>query len=803
LAEGPERFVAESGKVGLASEAMENALGRFRRLGRGEPERGAGLADGRRSAALASAAQADLPLVQNAFPFSEPALTGRTNQLMLLYVSDPGTAPDLQRTDIRWTRWNGTDWSEPKTILADTRAEFSPQVKFDGSGEALAVWERVADTNFSQVDLAAMAAQMEIVWSRWDRTDGQWSEPQPLTSNDYLDHAPLLAGPLADGSVLATWTANQQNLLMGTNDAPSQVLWSRWDPAPRSWATPQVLLPSLPYRLSQSLAAATNRVVYLWTQDLDGDLGTATDQQVFSVEWNNGTWGLPVQRTSGTDGNRNARVALAANGDTYTFWQQSTNLVMDQNFSGTARVVRGDSQTAGFADYALTVGPSGNLVLVWQEMSEDGSDAHYRVYDPASDTWSRDERLFRDPPLERSFAPVWDDVGNLTVAYNKVDIFMTNKTLTLEDGQTITITNVPQSGRVDLAVTKRRLIRDVALAAGDFTVEGVNYLPGDLLALSAVIRNTGDLAVTNVAVSFFDGDPHAGGLLLTNVTLAGWLEGAATNQVQTTWVVPEPAAPHMLFAVVKGDNDFDPGNNTQTVAIGGTDLLVSLVRYSAETNGAVRVIAQVQNWGAPTATNSVLAICRAGETNAPLATAALPSLEPGRLAQVALDLPAGTQPEGEVIYELQADDTLVVPDIDRSNNTTRFAVNLWIDSDGDGMPDQWERDHGLNPSDPSDAAQDNDGDGMSNLAEYRAGTDPNDPKSYLWVSSLAVGDAVGGVELRWGSVSNHLYTVLRSAAVPGGFAPITEHLLSTPPENAWVDSSATNATQFFYRLQVE
>lgn len=487
----------------------------------------------------------------------------------------------------------------------------------------------------------------------------------------------------------------------------------------------------------------------------------------------------------------------------FAVWQEGTNLVLSRGFSDNIRAVRSDSLTAGFDDYAMTLGPAGNLVLLWQEVSEGGSDAHYRVYDPASDTWSRDERLFRDPPLERSFAPVWDDVGNLTVAYNKVEILHTNKTLTLEGGQTITITNVPQPGRVDLAVTKRRLIRDVALAPGDFTVEGVNYLPGDPLALTAAIRNTGDLAVTNVAVSFFGGDPQAGGVLLTNVPLTGWLEGAASNTVQATWIVSEPAAPHTLFAVVKGDNDFDPVNNTQTVGIGGTDLRVSLVTYTAETNGAGRVIAQVQNLGAPEATNSVLAIRRAGETNAPLATASVLALEPGRLAQVALDLPAGTQPEGEVVYELTADDTLVTGDIDRSNNTTRFAVNLWNDSDKDGMPDGWERDHGLSPNDPADAAQDKDGDGVSNLAEYRAGTDPGDPRSYLWIKSLATGEAVGGVELRWGSVVSRLYSLLRTAEVAGGFAPVAQHVLATPPENVWIDTTATNSTSFFYRLQVE
>lgn len=52
-----------------------------------------------------------------------------------------------------------------------------------------------------------------------------------------------------------------------------------------------------------------------------------------------------------------------------------------------------------------------------------------------------------------------------------------------------------------------------------------------------------------------------------------------------------------------------------------------------------------------------------------------------------------------------------------------------IDSDGDGLPDDYELAKGLNPMDPADAALDGDGDGQSNLAEYLGGTDPRDSKS--------------------------------------------------------------------------
>jgi len=46
------------------------------------------------------------------------------------------------------------------------------------------------------------------------------------------------------------------------------------------------------------------------------------------------------------------------------------------------------------------------------------------------------------------------------------------------------------------------------------------------------------------------------------------------------------------------------------------------------------------------------------------------------------------------------------------------------DWDKDQMPDSWEEDNDLNPSDPTDAALDPDGDDLANLEEYQRNTDP-------------------------------------------------------------------------------
>lgn len=46
------------------------------------------------------------------------------------------------------------------------------------------------------------------------------------------------------------------------------------------------------------------------------------------------------------------------------------------------------------------------------------------------------------------------------------------------------------------------------------------------------------------------------------------------------------------------------------------------------------------------------------------------------------------------------------------------TYNVPVDSDHDGIPDDWEKAHGLNPNNPNDANADSNGDGYTNLEKY-------------------------------------------------------------------------------------
>jgi pectate lyase len=56
--------------------------------------------------------------------------------------------------------------------------------------------------------------------------------------------------------------------------------------------------------------------------------------------------------------------------------------------------------------------------------------------------------------------------------------------------------------------------------------------------------------------------------------------------------------------------------------------------------------------------------------------------------------------------------------------------DILTDSDGDGMPDQWEIKHNLNPKNAKDGASDGDGDGYTNIEEYLNGTNPQEKINY-------------------------------------------------------------------------
>ena len=96
------------------------------------------------------------------------------------------------------------------------------------------------------------------------------------------------------------------------------------------------------------------------------------------------------------------------------------------------------------------------------------------------------------------------------------------------------------------------------------------------------------------------------------------------------------------------------------------------------------------------------------------------------LADCGATLPARDAVDARVIEEIRAGTGHIINSQSEVGGWPEHkAAQPPSDSDLDGMLDEWERGHGLDPNDASDAAKDNDGDGYTNIEEFLNGNDPH------------------------------------------------------------------------------
>jgi hypothetical protein len=145
--------------------------------------------------------------------------------------------------------------------------------------------------------------------------------------------------------------------------------------------------------------------------------------------------------------------------------------------------------------------------------------------------------------------------------------------------------------------------------------------------------------------------------------------------------------------------------------------------------------------------------------------------------------------------------------------TVTVHVSPPVDSNHNGLPDEWEALYGI-----SDPDGDADGDGATNLEEYRAGTNPTNALSWLRITKINQG--ASGYQIVWSSVGGVRYRVLFSDADSQGsfngvFTPIVRTVIEEmDPNEAGSPGTLSFTDDFlltggppgygsrFYRLQV-
>lgn len=140
------------------------------------------------------------------------------------------------------------------------------------------------------------------------------------------------------------------------------------------------------------------------------------------------------------------------------------------------------------------------------------------------------------------------------------------------------------------------------------------------------------------------------------------------------------------------------------------------------------------------------------------------------------------------------------------NGGTLIVGTLVLDPNlsavGDGIPNGWKQQYGLDPLDSKLANKDSDGDGMSNLQEYLAGTDPTNAASFFGITAIA--REGNDVRVTWTMGSGKTNSLQVTTSAGSGFSNnFTDLFIATDTVGSvtnYLDVGAASQTQRFYRV---
>jgi T5SS/PEP-CTERM-associated repeat protein len=251
-----------------------------------------------------------------------------------------------------------------------------------------------------------------------------------------------------------------------------------------------------------------------------------------------------------------------------------------------------------------------------------------------------------------------------------------------------------------------------------------------------------------------------------------------------------------------GEADISSSNNIALVETGGVWRCHELVVGDAGTHNTLLV-----KGGSVYATNLIVGNVPPGCNN-------LVQLDSGQIIV--------TNPTASAVLEVYGGSfvlkggTLLVDTLLVTNDSAQFRhtggtliyKNLQLNPNqsavGDGIPNWWKQQYGLDPFDPTVAGADPDHDGMNNLQEYLAGTNPTNASSCFTITSLALTN--GNVRVRWSAVGGKHYVVQTNSALGADFSDASPVII-IPGMNEMVTNyldpgAATNGRTHFYRIRL-
>jgi hypothetical protein len=611
-------------------------------------------------------------LVSNVFTYTTNALAvdPTTGQALLVWDHDDIGKPLGESMELRFSEWDGANWSMPAAVTADAWQDMAPQVAWTTNGQAVAVWHRASQavSATGTVDAGFMNG-VEIASATYDSATHAWSAPQLLTTNQIADFAPSLARS-PDDRLLAAW--QQYETMSGLEQAaPGRVMAAFYD---GGWGAPMAAVADVAQLSEVAAGYGDDRATIAYTRAVT-PTGTVTPtRQIWTTAWDGAAWAAPHQLTDDTLDHKHLNVLYNAQDEPLLVWLAGDVLTLRNLTSGFTASYPLD---AGFGiqdELRAVQDGHGNIAAVFRDQISH-ADLHAAYFDAAHGVWGRPRPLTADTALERSPAPAFDADGRLQVAYGATAMHDEEVALPGATGETVTVT-LPTAGQTDLNLLRYTFDRNLTVLTDSLALSDANPIPGRVVMVSGTVVNTGDLPLEGVTVSFYDGDPAADGVFVGTSAAPVVLPAGASATLAVPYLALAEGGIRTFYAVADAANplpETDESENRAHLRALGADLAVVETWADPDVLGRTFVATAVRNTGTTTTLPTTVQLHRDAITGTVAATATVPAISPGGVYTAVVLWDHSTLPAGDVhlVAEVNEED---FDELNRANNVARLSV---------------------------------------------------------------------------------------------------------------------------------
>lgn len=521
-------------------------------------------------------------LLKNIYPEAEVQLVKSGNEQWMVWTDDNPDRDAANRTQIRYSVLKDGEWKEPQWIdEEDASSDFSPTLVSMGNGTLIA-WQNISREVSEEEGLSGLINNSEIaVTENVYSSDGSIPHIRNLTNDDKLDHSPKLA---ADGNnAILIWTKSEGlgftlGEAMEGLKAPKNsdsLYFSLWNEG--SWSDPAEIQGSLATVLDSNITMHGDKSLLLYTLDMDSDMSTSEDREVFARVYDGNKWDEPIQISDNQLSDISPK-AVYLNGDWFITWVQDGNIIYKSGLNG-------EIKAEGFlqnieSDYKLVAfeGTNPQAALVYNNSGgNSGKGLSVSFYDINKRLWSDEIPMVESEGYVKSFSPVFTEDGKLKLAYTQAEIVMEVVPKVI-DGVDVLIEQSNITNKVDLNTLTYNQMHDLAFDEDEGLQLSTDIpLPGTMATVFGTIWNQGDFA-EDAIVDLYDGNPISGGILVASKTIEQPIAARSFTNVEIQWLVPSVVKDEYdLYAVVRiqgGVPDKDESNNKVNLLISTSDISV-------------------------------------------------------------------------------------------------------------------------------------------------------------------------------------------------------------------------------------